>query len=53
MNSGKSVYEPMWMDVNKISGLEIYPIEVRDWLGEDIKDGFRQTPREVKLSYPD
>ncbi len=53
MQAGKSVYEPMWVDLDKIISLNVYPTEVRGWILEDIEDNFSQTPREVKLNYPD
>lgn len=52
MKTGKSFYGPLWLDLNKISNLTVYPTEVRDWLLGDINDDFQQTPREIKLNYP-
>lgn len=53
MESGKSVYEPMWVKFEKIDDLNVYPTEVKDWLLEDLKDSFAKAPKEVKLNYPD
>lgn len=53
VENGKSVYEPMWVELDKIGNLIVYPAEVKDWLLEDLKNNFTKTPKNVELNYPD
>ncbi len=39
-------YKPMWVEINKLPNLLVYPLEIRDWLIEDFKTNFQNTPRE-------
>jgi 8-oxo-dGTP diphosphatase len=43
-------YQPMWVDLDELSRLVVYPVEVKLWLLEDIKMGFSGSAREVKLN---
>ncbi|MEN9328703.1 MAG: hypothetical protein RI947_1511 [Candidatus Parcubacteria bacterium] len=52
-NNANDYYEPMWVPIEKIGELVLYPLELRDWLLEDIKDGFRSTPREASMRVED
>lgn len=52
-NNTNDYYEPMWVPLEKIGELVLYPLELRDWLLEDIKDGFRNTPREASMRVED
>lgn len=45
--SESNQFEPMWKNVSELKTLTIFPLEIRDWLIEDIKDNFIQTPREL------
>lgn len=49
MKKGKSLYKPQWVAIKKLSSLLLYPLEVRDWLVEDIKTHFSNTPHEASL----
>lgn len=42
-------YEPMWMEMAKLAQILLYPLEIRDWLLEDVKNDFIYTPREASL----
>jgi len=53
MGAGTSYYRPQWIALNKISKINLYPLEIRDWLLEDIKKGFKNTPREEHLKISD
>jgi 8-oxo-dGTP pyrophosphatase MutT (NUDIX family) len=53
MAAGNDLYEPIWYDISKINQLILYPIEIRDWLIEDYKSGFINTPREATISVHD
>lgn len=50
-NSEKDFYEPMWVDFNKLKQLKLYPLEIRDWFTEDIKNNFINCPKKqfIKL----
>jgi 8-oxo-dGTP pyrophosphatase MutT (NUDIX family) len=40
MKSGDQVYEPMWIEIDKLSDLKLYQLEVRDLFLNDYKQGF-------------
>ena len=48
-DKGDDIYKPLWVDISKLKDLIIYPLEIRDWLIEDLKNNFQQTPREESL----
>lgn len=49
MEGGKDLYKPMWISLEGLGGMTVYPAEIRDWLTADVGDGFSQTPREGVL----
>ncbi len=53
MEKGEKYYKPQWMNLDKISELLLYPLEIRDWMLEDIKNNFINTPREEHLRASD
>lgn len=44
-NSPENYYDPQWIDVEKLPETLLYPLEVRDWLIHDIKNGLPDMPR--------
>ena len=48
--STSDIYGPEWVEVNKLPKLLVYPLEIRDWLIEDLKNGFKQTVRKANLT---
>ncbi len=42
-------YNPIWYEIKDLSLLLLYPLEIRDWLIEDIKTDFENVPREAKI----
>jgi mutator protein MutT len=40
MLKGKDFYEPLWIKINKLSTMLVYPLEVRDLLVRDYKNHF-------------
>ena len=51
MEKGKSdTYEPVWVPLNKLTNILLYPLEIRDWLIKDLKDNFINTPRKQTLT---
>lgn len=49
MNAGNGVYIPQWVPLDRIRSLMLYPFWIRDRLNDDIKNGFKGAPFEVKL----
>ncbi|MEI6627647.1 MAG: NUDIX domain-containing protein [bacterium] len=44
-----ALYEPKWYELKDISQMILYPLEIRDWLIDDLKTGFSGTPREATI----
>lgn len=42
-------YEPLWFPVGKLSETLVFPLEIRDWLLEDMKNNFENVLREATL----
>ncbi len=40
-----NVFIPQWVKIEKLPELLLYPLEIRDWLIEDIKNNFQNNPR--------
>lgn len=53
MDSGKQVFKPVWMPISKLPEITLYPLEIRDWLIEDIPDDFKEAPREAEIYIED
>lgn len=47
MKSGEQVYEPMWIEIDKLSELKLYQLEVRDLFLKDYKNGFPEHVQEL------
>lgn len=43
--SEDNYYEPRWVPLERLSQTLVYPLEIRDWILQDLKNGFPQTPR--------
>jgi len=46
-------YEPMWKNIENLSNLPLFPIEVRDWFIEDYNSNYINTPREQTILIAD
>lgn len=46
-------FNPEWVPAEDLSRLLVYPLEIRDWLIEDIKNGFKNGFREATLKVSD
>ena len=46
---GTDFYEPLWYPLDKINQTLLYPLEIRDWLLEDLKNGFPDKIKEATL----
>lgn len=53
MADGKDFYKPLWINLNKLPKLLLYPLEIRDWLIKDLKNKFKNAPRHVSLKVED
>jgi len=47
MKDGDQVYEPMWIDIEKLTTLRLYQLEVRDLFLNDYKNGFLEHVQEL------
>jgi 8-oxo-dGTP pyrophosphatase MutT (NUDIX family) len=44
-----NLYKPMWVDIDKISELILYQLEIRDLLVKELKEGFNSDKQEFFL----
>ena len=44
-----NIYQPMWMPLEKISQIKLFPIEIRDKLLENLENGFDGNTLQIKL----
>ncbi|MFA5358557.1 MAG: NUDIX domain-containing protein [Patescibacteria group bacterium] len=51
--SDDNFYQPQWHKITDLPQMLVYPLEIRDWLVEDIKNGFTNTPKEAKIKISD
>lgn len=47
MKAGDQVYEPMWIDIEKLPTLKLYQLEVRDLFLNDYKNSFPEHVQEL------
>jgi len=47
MKLGNDFYEPVWYPISKIDQILLFPLEIRDWLINDIKNGFHNSKKEA------
>jgi len=46
----RGLHQPMWLPLKLLSGTLLYPLEIRDWIMQDLVLGFPQEVRAAKLS---
>lgn len=46
---GTDFYEPLWYQISKLPQTLLYPLEIRDWLLEDLEKGFPERPKEATI----
>jgi len=46
----KNFYQPLWIPINQLNQMLLYPLEIKDWLITDVKNNFIHTPKEQKLT---
>lgn len=44
---GTDFYEPLWYPIKDLPKMLLYPLEIRDWLTDDIRSGFSDKVREA------
>lgn len=51
-NNPENYYKPQWISLDKIGGIRLYPLEIRDLLLDDYKNNFVDNPRKqfIKMS---
>lgn len=49
VKEGNNYYELRWVSVSAIAELLVYPLEIRDWLLQDLCHGFQDNVRITKL----
>ena len=53
MAESNQLYEPLWFPLSGIKQLLLYPLEIRDWLMADLKNGFPAEPRVANFRIED
>lgn len=51
--TGKDFYEPLWYPLSRLRETLLYPIEIRDWLLEDLETGFSSQVKNATLKVSD
>lgn len=46
---GTDFYEPLWYPISKLPQTLLYPLEIRDWLLEDLEKGFSRSSKEATI----
>lgn len=49
MENGFDYYKPQWVLIGNLQNILVYPLEIRDWLLEDLKNNFVNTTKEAHL----
>ncbi len=48
-NLSGNFYEPRFVNIDNLKNLLLYPLEIRDWLIEDLKNDFKNCPKVASL----
>lgn len=49
MKRENQTYKPEWVRIDKLPKLLLYPLEIRDWIIQDYKSSFKDTPKSAAL----
>ena len=49
MKEEDQTYEPVWVKIDDLPEKLLYPLEIRDWLIQDYRTDFKDTPRTATL----
>lgn len=52
-SSNNNIYRPMWMPLDKLQDIPLYPIEIRDRLIQDLQNGFSKETYVLSLNTTD
>lgn len=47
------IYRPEWININNLKHLLVYPLEIRDWLIEDLEFGFKDVVKQETIKVSD
>ena len=53
MSEGRDFYEPLWVKIEKLSSMLVYPLEIRDLLIEDFENNFNNPVNEAFIKISD
>jgi len=53
MKEEDQTYEPVWIKIEELPKKLLYPLEIRDWLIQDYRTGFKNTPKTETLKSTD
>jgi 8-oxo-dGTP pyrophosphatase MutT (NUDIX family) len=53
MEQGNQLFNPMWVSIEELAPMLIYPLEIKDWFLEDRKNDYINTPKEVFMEKKD
>lgn len=48
--NNNNIYKPLWIPIDKIENILLYPLEIRDLLIKDIKFGFNFNVKNIKIN---
>ncbi len=51
--ASSDIYGPEWMPIELLDKRLLYPLEIRDWLIEDLANGFKTEVRKATINIPD
>ena len=51
--SNNNIYRPMWIPIEKLADLPLYPIEIRNKFIQDLKNGFEKEPYFLSINKSD
>ena len=49
MLEGKEFFNPVWVEIKELRNSLLYPLEIRDWLLEDVADNFQKQRQAVNI----
>lgn len=49
MLEGAEFYNPMWVLIKELGNILLYPLEIRDWFLEDVKNNFKKQRPTVNI----
>ena len=49
MKDEDQTYKPKWVNIEKLPKILLYPLKIRDWIIQDYREGFKDTPKTATL----